>query len=92
MTPIVDENINHHPSRPRMGAEAMAKVLTSQLDALDHAERDSVLRIFRRQAQRPFTDPPTELYQWLEGMDEFNRSETFTLLQHIIASAPSLPR
>jgi hypothetical protein len=92
MTPIVDENLNHPPPRTRMGAEAMAEVLTSELNALDQAGQESVLRIFRRQAQRPFTDTPTELYQWLEGMDEFNRSETFSLLQHIIASAPSLPR
>ena len=92
MTPIADESSNHPPARPQMGAEAMADVLASQLNALDHAERGSVLRLLRRQAQRPFTDPPTELYHWLEGMDEFNRSETFTLLQHIIASAPSLPR
>jgi len=92
MTPIDDENLNHPPPRPRMGAEAMAEVLTSQLNALDQAGQDYVLRILRRQAKRPFTDPPTELYQWLEGMDEFNRSETFSLLQHIMARAATLPR
>ncbi|MBM3122457.1 MAG: hypothetical protein FJZ97_09780 [Chloroflexi bacterium] len=70
----------------------MAEVLSSQLGALDQSGRDYVLRILRRQAKRPFTDPPTEFRLWLESMDEFNRSETFSLLQHVMARAATLPR
>jgi hypothetical protein len=92
MTPIVDENFTPNPTQPPIAADAMAEVLSSQLSALDQAGRESVLRILRRQAKRPFTDPPTEFRLWLEGMDEFNRSETFSLLQHIVARAATLRR
>ena len=92
MTPIVDETFNFSPPQPRMGAEAMAEVLTSQLNALDQAGKDYALRILCRQAKRPFTVPPTDFRLWLESMDEFNRSETFSLLQHIMARAATLGR
>lgn len=92
MPPDLDESLTPGSSQPRMGADAMADVLSSQLIALDQAGRDYVLRIVRRQARRPFTDPPAEFRLWLEGMDEYNRSETFSLLQHIMARAATLPR
>jgi len=67
----------------------IADLLGSQLDGLAQPERKSVLRILRRQARRSFEDPAMELRLWLEAMDDFDRSETFTLLQHIISRVPS---
>ena len=77
-------------SKHAMDASEMADILGGQLESLAQIERESVLRILRRQARRSFEDPATELRLWLEAMDEFDRSETFTLLQHIISRAPSL--
>lgn len=73
-----------------MDASEMADILGGQLERLAQIERESVLRILRRQARRSFEDPATELRLWLAAMDEFDRCETFTLLQHIISRAPSL--
>jgi hypothetical protein len=92
MTPIADDSFYSSPPRTRMGADAMAEVLTSHLNALDQAGKDYALGILRRQAKCPFTDTPTDFRLWLEGMDEFNRSETFSLLQHIMARAATLGR
>lgn len=76
-------------SKHDMDASEMADILGGQLESLAQIERESVLRILRRQARRSFEDPAMELRLWLEAMDEFDRCETFTLLQHIISRAPS---
>ena len=77
-------------SKHAMDASEMADILSGQLESLAQIERESVLRILRRQARRSFENPAMELRLWLEAMDEFDRSETYTLLQHIISRAPSL--
>ena len=65
----------------------MAELLGGQLQDLDQAERDAVLRILRRQARRSFKDLAAELQLWIEGMDELDPNQAISLPQHIISSA-----
>ena len=68
----------------------IAENVAVQLQVLNHAQREAVLRIVRRQPPRPFADPVVEFRTWLEGMSEINRNDTYSLVQNVILSAPSL--
>ncbi|MCX6070462.1 MAG: hypothetical protein NTU91_06330, partial [Chloroflexi bacterium] len=59
--PMADQLQRVSTSKHAMDASEMADILGGQFESLAQIERESVLRILRRQARRSLEDPATEL-------------------------------